>query len=143
VPEDVGSKFLLVLRMLRDADKIDIWRVVTEYYHRRGSGRNHAVELDLPDTGDISDAVYEALMEGKSVKMADLRELNDFKLLQIGWVFDLNFKRSFEMVREKKYLEAIRDVLPRDDRRVREIFSKARGHLDAWMRNGYGASKKA
>jgi len=130
VPVDGGPRFLLILRMLRDADKVDIWRVVTEYYRNSTDSRNQAVELDLPDTDDISDSIYEALMAGRSARMSDLRVLNDFKLLQIGWVFDLNFPRSFEMVREKGYLEAIRDALPKGSRRVAEIYGKARAHLD-------------
>jgi len=131
VSENGNPKFLLILRMLRDADKIDIWRVVTEYYRRDGGGRNQAVELDLPDTDDISDAVYEDLMAGRPVRMSELRVLNDFKLLQMGWVFDLNFPRSFEMVRERGYLEAIRDALPGGSGRVREVYERARAHLDA------------
>jgi hypothetical protein len=133
VPEDGGEKFLLILRMLRDADKIDIWRVVTGYYHRPDNSRNPAVELDLPDTDDISDAVYRELAAGRSARMADLEVLNDFKLLQIGWVFDLNFPRSFELVLERRYLEAIRDALPREDRRVEDIYSKARAYLEDRM----------
>lgn len=130
VPADGDAQFLLILRMLRDADKIDIWRVVTEYYRRSDNSRNQAVELDLPDTGDISDSVYEALMAGRPARMADLRVLNDFKLLQIGWIFDLNFPRSFEIVRDTGYLEAIRDALPRGAKRVDDIYSKARKYLE-------------
>lgn len=132
VPADGDAQFLLVLRMLRDADKIDIWRVVTEYYRRSDNERNQAVELNLPDTGDISDSVYEALMAGRPARMADLRVLNDFKLLQIGWVFDLNFPRSFEMVRDSGYLEVIRDALPGGER-VDDIYSKAREYLAAGL----------
>jgi len=133
VPADGAPRFLLILRMLRDADKIDIWRVVTEYYRRTDGSRNQAVELDLPDTDGITDKVYEELMAGNSARMADLRVLNDFKLLQIGWVFDVNFPRTFEIIREKKYLEAIRDALPKGSGRVERIYERAREHLDAGM----------
>jgi HD superfamily phosphodiesterase len=133
VPSDGTPKFLLILRMLRDADKVDIWRVVTEYYRRTDGSRNQAVELDLPDTDEITDRVYEELMAGNSGRMADLRVLNDFKLLQIGWIFDVNFPRTFEIVREKKYLEAIRDALPKGSKRVAEIYERARAHLEAGM----------
>jgi len=107
--------------------------VVTEYYRRTDGSRNQAVELDLPDTDEITDNVYEELMAGNSARMADLRVLNDFKLLQIGWIFDVNFPRTFKIVREKKYLEAIRDALPKGSKRVAEIYSRAREHLDAGM----------
>jgi len=131
VPADGSPAFLLVLKMLRDADKADIWRVVTEYYANSGGNRNQAVELDLPDTGEITDSIYEALMNGEPARMTDLTVLNDFKLLQIGWVFDVNFPRTFEIVRENRYLEAIRDVLPKGSKRAEAVYAKARAHLEA------------
>jgi len=131
VPAVETPAFLLILKMLRDADKVDIWRVVTEYYYNSAGNRNQAVELDLPDTGEISDSIYEALVNGESARMADLRVLNDFKLLQIGWIFDVNFPRTFEIIQENRYLEAIRDVLPKGSKRVEAVYERARAHLEA------------
>jgi len=131
VPESTDERFLTILKMLRDADKVDIWRVVTEYYRRSTGTRNPAVELDLPDEGGVSDIVYESLMRGEPVRMADLRILNDFKLLQMGWIYDLNFSRSFQMVIERGYLEEVRNALPKASRRVDEVYAKVRAHLES------------
>jgi len=130
LPVDEEARCLFFLKLLRDADKVDIWRVVTEYYHSPGHNRNQTIELDLPDAGRVSDRVYTSLMKGKIVEMADLKTLNDFKLLQIGWVYDLNFPRTFQIVREKGYLEKIRDALPRTCVRAKEIYERARAYLE-------------
>jgi len=130
LPEGEPDRFLLFLKLLRDADKVDIWRVVTDYYRHAEEHPSRTIELDLPDTDRVSDAVYEALMNGRLVRMADLETLNDFKLLQIGWVYDLNFHRAFQIVREKKYLEAIRAALPQGSPRVTEIYERARAYLE-------------
>jgi hypothetical protein len=37
---------------------------------------------------------------------------NDFKLLQLSWVFDLNFPGSFRMVSERGYVEGLAAKLP-------------------------------
>ena len=71
--------------------------------------------------------------------MADVKTLNDFKLLQIGWVYDINFPRTFQIVRENGYLEMIRDALPETSVRVAEIYQQARTHLE---RNSYPADSK-
>jgi len=68
-------------------------------------------------------------MNGKLVQMADVKTLNDFKLLQIGWIYDINFPRAFQIVRENEYLEMIRDALPEISVRVAEIYERARAHL--------------
>jgi len=130
LPVGEEKRCLFFLKMLRDADKIDIWRVVTEYYQNAGNNRNRTIELGLPDIDRVSDPVYESLMSGKIVQMADLKTFNDFKLLQIGWVYDINFPRTFQIVREKGYLEIIRDALPRNSARAAEIYERARAHLE-------------
>ncbi|MFO7987279.1 MAG: HD domain-containing protein [Desulfatiglandaceae bacterium] len=129
LPDDEDEVCLFFLKMVRDADKVDIWRVVTDYYRTAGDQRNPSIELDLPDSPGISDPVYEALMQGRLVQMADLKTLNDFKLLQMGWVYDLNFPRTFQVVREKGYLKMLRDALPPNSSRARDIYEKARAHL--------------
>ena len=133
LPPCEDERRLLFSRLLRDADKLDIWRVVTDYYQRRAGGeRNHAIELDLPDTPAISRAVCRSLMAQEVVKAADIKALNDFKLLQVGWVYDLNFSPAIERLVEKGYLNMIRATLP-DTPAVREIFAAVDAYLGEWL----------
>ena len=130
LPVGERNRCLFFLKLLRDADKVDIWRVVTDYYQNVGETRNQTIEMELPDIDKVSDPVYEALMNGKPAQMTDLRTLNDFKLLQIGWIYDVNFPRTFQIVREKAYLELIRDTLPQGSVRATEIYKRARAYLE-------------
>jgi putative nucleotidyltransferase with HDIG domain len=130
LPVGEEERCLFFLKMLRDADKIDIWRVVTDYYQNAGNKRNRTIELGLPDVDGVSGPVYESLMNGKIAQVADLKTLNDFKLLQIGWVYDINFPRTFQTVRENGYLEIIRDALPQKSIRAAEIYERARAYLE-------------
>ena len=130
LPDGEDGPRLFFLKLLRDADKVDIWRVVTQYYQNAGNNRNHTIELDLPDRDQVSDPVYKALMNGRLVQMADLKTLNDFKLLQIGWIYDVNFPRTFQIVRQNGYLETIRDALPQGSVRVAKIYERARTYLE-------------
>ncbi|MBN2123066.1 MAG: HD domain-containing protein [Deltaproteobacteria bacterium] len=130
LPSGEEDRFLFFLRLLRDADKIDIWRVVTDYYRNAGNIRNHSIELDLPDTDRVSDPVFEALMQKKIVQMSDLRTLQDFKLLQIGWIYDVHFPRTFQIVRDRRYLETIREALPRKSPRIEAVYERARAYLE-------------
>ena len=123
IPPDAASTSLFSLQLLRDADKLDIWRVVTEHYGNSSNSRNKAVELNLPDTADISSEVACDIMEGRIVKVGSLRTLNDFKLLQTAWVFDLSFRRTFERLREREYLAMLRENLP-DSPLVSDIFAR-------------------
>ncbi len=121
LPPDETDTVLLFSKLIRDADKLDIWKVVTDYYHRKDISRNMALELDLPDTPGFSEEVYRCLMQKRIVNFKYVKNLNDFKLLQIGWVFDLNFDATLRRVKERRYLELIRDVLP-ESREIDELF---------------------
>ena len=130
LPQEEEAHCLFFLKLLRDADKVDIWHVVTEYYQNSRKSRNPALELDLPDDDRVSDSALEALMKGNLVQMTDLKTLNDFKLLQLGWVYDLNFRRTFQIVRERRYLEKIRQVLPQSSFRMGEVYDRVNAYLE-------------
>ncbi len=130
LPSRENGRDLFFIKLLRDADKVDIWRVVSDYYGDARHERNPTIELNLPDTPDISDAVYRSLLKGEIVQMKDLGTLNDFKLLQIGWIYDVNFRRTFQIVREKRYLERIREALPPDSLSITTVYEKALTYLN-------------
>ncbi len=112
LPPEETETCLFYSRLLRDADKLDIWKVVTDYYHRKNRKINTGLELELPDTPGISEKVLEAIRNKKAVNMKDVQNLNDFKMLQAGWIFDINFEASLEIIRERHYLEKIKAALP-------------------------------
>jgi putative nucleotidyltransferase with HDIG domain len=121
LPESETSDCLFFSHLLRDADKLDIWHVVTSYYSEIGKTRNTTLELGLPDTPGISDKVYDSLMNRQMVLKAHLQNLNDFKLLQMGWAFDLNFTPSLRRLADKGYLDMIKKTLPQNNR-IDEVF---------------------
>lgn len=107
-----NSRQLFFIKLLRDADKLDIWKVVTDYYHENRGRRNTTIELDLPDEPQWSTEALEALHQGRIIRLQSLKTLNDFKLMQISWVFDLNFTPSFQALLDRGYISMIEAVLP-------------------------------
>lgn len=133
VPDDEDETCLFFTKLLRDADKLDIWRVVTDYYREKEKGReNCAIELDLPDLPDITGKVYRDLMAGRNILFVHLKTLNDFKLAQLGWVFDVNFAPTFRLLDERGYLEIIRDALP-SSLTAANAYYAVRHHVDEQM----------
>ncbi|MGB2958807.1 MAG: hypothetical protein WBD30_07955, partial [Bacteroidota bacterium] len=53
------------------------------------------------------------LRKGEAVRRTDVKNINDFKLLQIGWVYDLNFTPTYRAVRDRGYVQSIAETLPR------------------------------
>jgi putative nucleotidyltransferase with HDIG domain len=113
---DKNERVTFFAKLIRDADKLDIWRLITEYYMVKEQKKNKALELELPDNDEISDEVLESILNKKLVLKESMKTLNDFKLLQIGWIFDLNFDYSIKQLYEKKYLDRIFDSLPANEK---------------------------
>lgn len=121
IPDDLPPEVSFFTRLLRDADKIDIYRVVTSYYERENRERNSVIEYGLPDTPGISEEVYEDLKSRHIVSIHHVKNFNDLKMLQLGWIYDVNFAPAFRRISERNYLEKIRRSLP-DSEKIDEIF---------------------
>lgn len=112
VPAEESPACLFYSRLLRDADKLDILALFADYYYIDEEKRSTIVELDLPDEPDVSPGVLKDLQQGKVVNMSHLKFLNDFKLLQLGWVYDINFQPTLQALHGHGYLQKIRATLP-------------------------------
>ncbi len=122
LPNGLAQQSNLFLSLLRDADKLDIYRVVTEHYKSRDSKSNVTIELELDDNDHISDSAINCIFSHKSFRYNELQSLNDFKLLQLSWVFDINFSKTAQLIAEREYLQMIRETLP-ENTRIESVFS--------------------
>jgi len=128
LPDLENASCLFFSKLIRDADKLDILKILTDYYHRNDRKKNGTIELNLPDNSGISTEVYQALINRQIVDMKYVKNLNDFKLLQTGWIFDINFQPTLNRVEECRYMEMIHDVLPKSQE-IEEIFDLVRSVL--------------
>jgi hypothetical protein len=104
----------LFIRLVRDADKLDIWRVFLDYFRQPAGQRASAVTLGFPDLPGVSPACVRELAAGRVIRLEDVRVLNDFKLLQISWIYDLNFSSSYRLLRQRGHIAALAATIPLD-----------------------------
>ena len=58
-----------------------------------------------------------------------LRTLNDMKLLQLGWVYDVNFTATLKRIKQRKYLETVAGYLP-DTQDIANVREKVFAYVD-------------
>ena len=138
VPEFLEEREDFFLRLIRDADKLDIWRVFLEYYALPEEERASAVGLGFPDHPVCSPEILDAITEGEMINLINVKTLNDFKLLQLSWIFDLNFGTTRRLFRERGYLEAFAAALPTGEE-VRDALSVIESYLDRTIGADRGA----
>ncbi len=113
LPGDLKGQTLLQAKIIRDADKLDIFRVVVDGYRRyREDPESFLGEVELPDVPEHTPEVLEAVLNGQLIDYTKLRTLTDMKLCQLDWVYDLNFAASVRRINERGYLWDICDCLP-------------------------------
>ena len=122
IPSRGHPASLFFTQLIRDADKLDIYRIVIGTQGRGNESVRFPVNLELPDSDDISPEVIRAVMNRRLVDSHHVRNLTDFKLLQIGWIFDINFDHTFNEIASRGYLNLIFGTLPDTDlmRGIRE-----------------------
>jgi len=134
LPVDLDRYTALFAKLIRDADKIDIYRIVVEVYkeYMADPGRFN-LEIEFPDEPSYSPQIVEAILQGRLLDYSQLRTLNDMMLLQLGWVFDVNFAETLVKIREGQFLEQIVAFLPRTDdiaRAAKYVFNYVNSRLE-------------
>jgi putative nucleotidyltransferase with HDIG domain len=113
LPPGLKGQTLLFAKLIRDADKLDIFRIVVEKYRLyQADPEGFPFEIEFPDTPECSAQVVDAVLNERLVDYTWLRTVNDFRLCQLGWVYDMNFAASLVVLRQRGFLEALLDSLP-------------------------------
>lgn len=130
-PAIIQSPTRQYIDLIRDADKLDIWRVFVELQAQPPEERASAATLGLEDIpGTATGQCVAALNSGAIVPLDTIRCFNDFRLLLISWVYDLTYPSSRRILRERGYITALAAFLPeRAD--IREAVAKALAALSA------------
>jgi HD domain len=115
LPLRFASPTTLFIRLIRDADKLDIWRVFLDYFRQPEDLRPSAVTLGFPDLPEVTPACVVELAAGRVIRLEDVRVLNDFKLLQISWVYDLNFRSAYSLLQRRGHIPALAATIPLDE----------------------------
>ena len=97
-PQILDKKTDLMLKITRDADKIDILNTyISEIKH-----------LKIEDSA-LSDTMYNNLFKHQLLSLKDKKTKADSVAIPIAFLYDFNYKESVEIVRDKKYIETFID----------------------------------
>ncbi len=130
LPAGLDGEMLLYAKLIRDADKIDIYYVVIDYYKKYQQNPNDfKLEIELPDTPEYSKNVVENILQEKRIDYRNLQTWNDMKLCQLSWVYDINFTDTLKRIRRRNYIEQIVEFLP-DTVEIRKVKQKILTYLD-------------
>lgn len=118
VPPAVASGYdpeaRTLARIVRDADKLDIARVMLEHFKTPdGQDKDDVVFLGLPDIPDRYNPVFLHDIEaGRIGRYEAMGTVNDFALLLLSWINDMAFPRTRRLFFERGHVRDLFAALP-------------------------------
>jgi len=126
IPADFPPAHLAAAKMIRDADKLAILRLIIRFFN--GDYSDPAIRLDLPDTPGWSPAILETALNGKCVLYTDMKNINDFKLGLFAWSCDINYPASAALALDEDLFGRVRALLPASNE-IDRLLESARARL--------------
>ena len=115
IPSRQGLEEIFFLKLIRDADKVDIFRVFIEYYDSPAEQRASATAFGVPDAPEYSREMLSCLARKQIASYSQIETENDFKLMKLSWVYDLHFDESIRLLLNKNYIDILIRKLPQTD----------------------------
>ena len=113
---------ILFARLIRDADKLDIFNIFVERYKTK-SQEDYVIKLSTEP--EINDHIYNKVLKKESINYDKLQTINDLKAMQLGWIYDINFKETIEIIKKREYIEVIYNSMEQNER-AEEIYQQVR-----------------
>ncbi len=106
LPPDLDEATALLATLVRDADKLDIFRVMDKAAADGSFERTPEIAWGLQIKGAPSPVVVECVCAGHTVRYEQVRTLADFVLIQVGWLNGgLRFRTTCRLAIERGTLE--------------------------------------
>ncbi len=112
VPDGLDADELRFSKLIRDADKIDIW-FIADQARRSGLFRKHpelVLHIDLD--GPANPELVEIFRQERVGSYGKVHSLADMGLTQLSWIFDIHYVPTFRRIRRRRIIEKIAEFLP-------------------------------
>lgn len=132
IEENLDERTLLHSKIIRDADKIDNYRVKKdEKIEAIFPKRVNKIE-DIEES-NLSDKVYNTILDKKCVDIHDRVTPLDFWVCILAFTFDLNFDVSYKIVKENDYINVLVDRFEYKDMETKNRMEKIRKIINGYI----------
>lgn len=132
IEDNLNDKELLHSKIIRDADKLDNFRVKSEEDFENIIDNANREKLE---NGIISEKIFNDFMNNKVIISQDRKTYMDFWISFIAFIFDFNFKSGLEYIKEMDYINTIVNRLDYKDEDTKNKMEKIRKHAINYIEN--------
>lgn len=128
-PTDDERKMLFA-KIIRDADKLDIYRVLEPFLAQEDADKMpQFIKSAGRLVADISPDFVENFVTGNQADFRKIRTNGDRKIVRLMWLYDINFSWTMKKIVERDYIEKIVSNLPMDEK-IAEGVRRLKVHVD-------------
>ena len=101
IEEGLTERELLHAKIIRDADKTDIYSVLISANKKTIWGKEDLAKEK------ISDEIYREYIEDRRINYKERKTCADILVCHFNFVFDLNFESTKQIIKENKYIDKL------------------------------------
>lgn len=132
IQDGLDDRSLLHAKIIRDADKLDNYRVKKEEKIEAIFPGHVKDKKELEDS-TLSDKVYETVKNRCCVNIRDRVTPLDYWVCVLAFTFDLNFKESYEIIKENNYINILIDRFEYTDQETKNRMEDVRIILNDYV----------
>ncbi len=111
IPGHVSPELQTICHVVRDSDKLDIFKVMLEHFS--GGVDDPTIVLEaIPHPDNYTQQMYDNVFYGRPCLYKDIYWTNDFKLILANWSYHLNFPISYRLFYDSGLFDEIFEHLP-------------------------------
>ena len=119
VPETLSEHNQNLCKVIRDADKVDIFNIYATGEHAFNE-----------DSEEISKKVKQDFENHHSINHKDLKNGSDGIIYTLGYIYDLNFNYSFNYLKDNKLIDKIFEKI-QDKEKFKPYFEQIKKYIDS------------
>lgn len=131
IPDHLDGSPLAMTRLIRDADKLDIYRIVWESIQRDGFQDLPRMLPKVSLDGPFNPEIIKSIQQDRVCSFVQVQSLGDFLLMQLAWVYNINFRPTFQQILQRCIIENIISCLPTDNRDVNQLMQEIQAFVQA------------
>ncbi len=132
IEENLDERTLLHSKIIRDADKLDNYRVKKEENIKAIFPTRVNKKEDMEESL-LSNKVYETVLSQKCVNIHDIVTPLDFWVCILAFTFDLNFDVTYKIVKENDYINILIDRFDYKDKETKSRMENIRTIINKFI----------
>ena len=129
IPKNIPDDELRFLKLIRDADKLDIMELVMQSVARDGFSELFDMLPHIRLGQELTPLVMEEVQKTKTVSVESLQTVTDFLVMLASWFYDFNYAPARRLAASRDIIGRLERELP-DTEAIRELLADIKKDAD-------------